>query len=703
MNMLGELRNLTPEQKLTASQIFDAIFEASESINDSDRENGDALEIAVRLLAAHQNSQTPEDSGHVIEFLAEECGLYQYIDRDNFSLLTQSVIEAHSVNLDKKLYLHSKQMQALLWLLEGDNVILSAPTSFGKSLLVDAFLSIRRPKIVVMILPTIALIDETRRRLIKALDETYHIVTSASTPFNKDKNTIFVLTQERFLAREDISEIDFLFVDEFYKLDPNRDDSRFETLNIALFGALKITKQSFMAGPHIKKIELGDRWTGKFRFMQTDYKTVTVNVIDRTKSENKLECFLTDLASVGNEASLVFTASPRSAHALLNNIVEAGIAYETKIGTKLGRWIAENYHPAWGLAGSTQRGIVVHHGRLPRALGQLFIHLFDKGEIKSLICTSTLIEGVNTSAANVFVFDKKINRTNFDFFSFANIRGRVGRMMQHYIGNAYLYHEPPAEIETNVDIPVLSDPGSATDYIVMNVDYSALSKQGQNRQLDLPGETGLDSQILKKHGGLGIDVLAQLNKEILAKAQSNLDSFVWSGMPDNLQRRFLAELVILVAKNRGEKFGRLTYKQVSWAWSQLRYYKHISEFLTWFTGRFGRDDEEDAIDRAFHFLQACEFNFPRIVKAIEALIKNKFPDLKIDYSPFIASLENWFRPNWIKQLDEIGLPLPLAERVSHLIDSKETIEDTVANIKRLLHTHPKHLDTVDKYIIRNLV
>jgi hypothetical protein len=41
---------------------------------------------------------------------------------------------------------------------------------------------------------------------------------------------------------------------------------------------------------------------------------------------------------------------------------------------------------------------------------QVFVHLFNENEIKVLICTSTLIEGVNTSAANVFIYDKKINR-----------------------------------------------------------------------------------------------------------------------------------------------------------------------------------------------------------------------------------------------------------------------------------------------------
>ena len=199
-----------------------------------------------------------------------------------------------------------------------------------------------------------------------------------------------------------------------------------------------------MAGPHIRDINLGARWRGNFRFLRTDYRTVTVNVVDRSAKEERLQAFLSDLRGVGNAASLVFTAAPATAQRLMEDILNDGISYETALGRDLGRWIAENYHPEWPVARGNEHGLAIHHGRLPRSLGQLFVRLFNEGEIKVLICTSTLIEGVNTSAANVFVYDKKINRTDFDFFSFANIRGRVGRMMRHFVGNAFLVTTHPS-------------------------------------------------------------------------------------------------------------------------------------------------------------------------------------------------------------------------------------------------------------------
>jgi hypothetical protein len=154
MNELDALRSIGADEALTSSQVFDAIFAAGSILNDNDREAESALEIAIRLLEARRNGQMPKDCVDAVEYLAEECGLYPYINIERFSYLTQTIIEAHAVQLDEKLYLHSKQMQILLWLLDGDSVVLSAPTSFGKSLLVDAFLASKRPHTVLVILPT---------------------------------------------------------------------------------------------------------------------------------------------------------------------------------------------------------------------------------------------------------------------------------------------------------------------------------------------------------------------------------------------------------------------------------------------------------------------------------------------------------------------------------------------------------------------
>ncbi len=703
MTILTQLRSLPESSKLTSDDVFDAVFEAGSMLNDGQRENSDSLEIAIRLLDAVKNSQVPDSSIEVIDHLVEECGLYPYLNTDNFNLITQTIISAHTIQLDGDIRLHAKQMQVLLWLLGGDNIVLSAPTSFGKTLLVDAFISLKRPKCIVMIMPTIALIDETRRRLSRTFGSEYKLLTAVSDEYDPAYPTIFILTQERFLSRNDKLNIDLLFIDEFYKLDPSRADSRFEQLNLAVYRALPNSKQSFFAGPHINDIRLGENWSGNFRFVKTDYRTVTVNVVDRTNNDDRLSNFLSDLKSVGDQSSLVFTKSPPSARVLLQKIIDEEVLYKSDIGPLLGDWIANNFHKEWAIAEGTQNGIAIHHGRLPRSLGQLFVQLFNQGDLKLLICTSTLIEGVNTSAANVFVYDKKISSTDFDFFSFANIRGRVGRMMRHYIGNVFLYFEPPEEIETNVDVPILSDPGSSTDYILANVEPDLLSEEGVERREQLPSRTGIEFYILQEFGSLGTETLVNLNSLIIESLAENPELLMWKGFPDKYQRKHLAELIVPVLLKSRHSLGLYTGAQVSWMWATLQKCKTLGAFLRFFGRTFVRADNDetvsDAVENAFKFLQACEYTFPTIIVAAEALVKSNTGPNDANYFPFVSALENWFRPEWMKQIDEVGIPIPLSERLLPYIDAPKDRHDAIEKIFNLDLSGKADFGDIDRYII----
>lgn len=698
MNALDRLRE-SSDTPLSADDIFEAVFLAGSTLNDGDRASDTALEVAVRLLEARRNQNLPAGCSEVIEYLAEECGLYPYVDPTAFSLPSRSLIEAHALPIADGVYLHAKQMQVLLWLLNGDNVILSAPTSFGKTMLLDAFLQMRYPRTVVVIMPTIALIDETRRRVERNFGEKYAVITNSTDSYVEDRATIFILTQERFLSRSDIKSIDFLFVDEFYKLDPDRDDSRFETLNIALYRALPIAKHHFMAGPHVRSIELGDRWSGNFRFVQTDYKTVTVNIVDRSQSGGRLETFLQDIESVGDESCLVFCATPGSAQSLLAEMITTHAGRPTDAGEELGQWIADSYHADWPIAAGAKLGIAVHHGRIPRSLGQLFVRMFDKGVVKTLICTSTLIEGVNTSAANVFIYDKKINRTDFDFFSFANIRGRVGRMMRHFVGRAFLYFEPPEEIETNVDVPVLSDPGDATDYILVNVDGELLDREGRERQREIVESSGLPQEILAEHASMGIELLREIAEEIGRNLVEAPETLIWTGYPTKEQSLRLAEFALKVAHQKRQATGIHTPKQVTWAWDQLRAIKTLPAFLRWFSRTFYKDDVPAGTSAAFEFLQACEFSLPRTGSAVEALIKNLDPRASVNYGFYLAEMENWFRPKWMKQLDEAGIPLPIGEKLRPVLQGCENGQQAMARLRALDISRGAMLTPMDKRII----
>ncbi|WP_369674476.1 hypothetical protein, partial [Enterococcus faecium] len=70
---------------------------------------------------------------------------------------------------------------------------MSAPTSMGKSAIVDALLASNNFNKIVIVVPTIALIDETRRRIQARFGSTYQIIHHGSQVKRKDK-VIYVFT-----------------------------------------------------------------------------------------------------------------------------------------------------------------------------------------------------------------------------------------------------------------------------------------------------------------------------------------------------------------------------------------------------------------------------------------------------------------------------------------------------------------------------
>ena len=133
--------------------------------------------------------------------------------------------------------LHPEQSSVLAKLLDGKNIAVSAPTSFGKSFIIDAFIAAKQPDNVVIIVPTIALMDETRRRLFKKFSEHYTIITAPDTRLGP-KN-ILIFPQERALGfLSALETINLLVVDEFYKARRKHDRDRAPPLIKAILNTI---------------------------------------------------------------------------------------------------------------------------------------------------------------------------------------------------------------------------------------------------------------------------------------------------------------------------------------------------------------------------------------------------------------------------------------------------------------------------------
>src|SRR6185436_13598969 len=129
-------------------------------------------------------------------------------------------------------------------------------------------------------------------------------------------------------------------------------------------------------------------------------------------------------------------------------------------------WVEENLHDEWSLVETLPFAIGFHHGNVPRHLAGAMVDGFNGEDIRYLFCTSTLIEGVNTRARHVVLYDQRKGRKAIDYFDYKNIVGRSGRMRVHYLGHVHEFHREPKEKELEVDIPLFEQDKAPLELLV---------------------------------------------------------------------------------------------------------------------------------------------------------------------------------------------------------------------------------------------
>lgn len=398
---------------------------------------------------------------------------------------------------------------------------------------------IRRAAIIV---PTLALLDETRRRILSKVSEDTTIIFHRTQIAPITGKVIFIGTQERLLDRSDIRQLDMLIVDEFYKADPSRSDGRFVALNAAISKLSRITRQFFLMGPFIDGIDVRGWRYADIDFIKTAYRTVSFDAVDVQSSQNDVAMLADFLADESNQPALVFVKSPQSAANLAAGLIQARLELATDWSERLSQWIAQNYTADWPLVASLHCGIGYHHGRMPRALASALVRGFNRGYFKVLLCTSTLIEGVNTAAKSVFIWDKKIDGSDVDFFTFSNIRGRAGRMGRHYVGKVFYFHPTPNEEQHDVQVPGLGA-GGEVDEILVHYDTQEITGAAQQRITRWQEATGLSIEELKRYGGLGFTRIAALKDTINSLSPAELRRLSWSQFPQYQELKATAEII----------------------------------------------------------------------------------------------------------------------------------------------------------------
>ncbi|WP_426348821.1 DEAD/DEAH box helicase [Alloiococcus sp. CFN-8] len=551
LNQIDYCEEISCDESFTMAKLCSRLLRNAES------------EIEGRKIIIHildNWDKVCEDTKEIWSDLIEAVGFYPYIKKEKGIELksTSSKIRTElykSPNLEGK-YFHEEQKNILDIIKKRKSLIVSAPTSFGKSILIEEIISSKQYNNIVIIQPTLALLDETRIKLRK-YQNYYKIIVRTTQKQSLDKGNIFLLTAERVMEYKNLPKIDYFILDEFYKISARRDDERSDVLNNAINLLINKHKSKFyLLGPNIDGISPGFADKYNADFYKTDYSLVDTKTIDYyteykdlygsrgRKKEFKEQKLFELLYELRNEQSIIYCSSPARARYLsvkFKNYLKDIHMKESSEEVSLIEWIEKNINKNWSLIECLKYRIGIHDGALQKHITSSIIKYFNSDKLKYLFCTSTIIEGVNTSSKNVIYFDQtKGKDVKIDYFDYSNIKGRAGRMMVHYIGNVYNFNpEPPIE-NVIIDIPFF-DQNQVSDEILINIDDEDIKDKNSKQYKELEGIPNDIKQLVRKNGVSikgQIEIMRILENDI--KNRYNLIS--WSGFPTYEQLKYVLGL-----------------------------------------------------------------------------------------------------------------------------------------------------------------
>ncbi|MBN2266886.1 MAG: DEAD/DEAH box helicase [Candidatus Babeliaceae bacterium] len=415
---------------------------------------------------------------------------HSYFDRLPFPLyqdwVKRSIKNTIALSDDKSL--EANRFQCSFWesVNTHDWISISAPTSAGKSFIIGRWLAeyLRNnpQSTVVYIVPTRALIQQVQRDIEGILKFAHVENTSVATlplksSLKSDKANIFIFTQERLhvlLAafNNDIS-VDLLVIDEAQKIG---DNYRGVLLQQAIEAVSCRNPQCriIFASPMTENpdIMLEDAPDGYSREAIVSEDTmVNQNLIwvsqvfgrpqiwsvELILEENLVEIGRIQLPSSPSPSSkrLPFVAfslgnpeggnviyvngaadAEKRAKQLYDLIGDDSESFKDKEINDLIELIQKTIHRNYSLGYVLRRGIAFHYGNMPLLVRTEIERLFRENKIKYLVCTSTLIEGVNMPCQSIFVrgpqkgHNKPMNPSDF-----WNLAGRAGRWGKEFQGN----------------------------------------------------------------------------------------------------------------------------------------------------------------------------------------------------------------------------------------------------------------------------
>lgn len=384
-------------------------------------------------------------------------------------------------------------MQQTVWraVVSGKSLALSAPTSAGKSFVFLAYIeSVKRSNPgnnIVYLVPSRALISQVSTDLrAGGIDRSYGVVSVPIKSSRGEVGTpIYVLTPERLqvlLQSEPDFKFDIAIVDEAHLIG---DGSRGVVLHAVLQELYdrNSNSQFLFSSPQVRDPSIFGTIVGNsdIDVVKTKDSPVAQNIIFlkgdsldtrkltvtlwRTGKEIELTEIYSSLPVYNSEdrliysswvlgagsQSLVYADGPATCENIaikLKNLatdesVSSSIPTLSEdtinVRKELSKFAKESVHQSYVLSETVEHGIGFHYGRIPTLLRSAIEEAFSNGYLDYIVCTSTLLQGVNMPARNVFMYNPhKGSDKPIEPVDFWNLAGRAGRLGKDFQGNVFL-------------------------------------------------------------------------------------------------------------------------------------------------------------------------------------------------------------------------------------------------------------------------
>jgi len=465
------------EQKFTKKEFIDLLrFADILSHSNNYQSQNKAYKIISLLIDKHADNEIFQTFANSIMIKLGNfpaLSLFNKIFNDEIKqsyeiLLEKSLKETYQQIPESKFIFTDTQYKIFEALKNHNHFSFSGPTSLGKSFIINAFIRYlitehRGTDNLVILVPSRALINQTVTKLKQDFkdESNYTILAHPTVPTmfrSAESRYIFVFTPERliaYLSNNNNPKLDYLFVDEAQKIISQK-DTRSPLYYHAILLAERKSIKLYFASPNIQNpeiflqlfekstderisikaapvaqnryfLDLIDNYCLMFSDNDIDY-TIPINLINNN--------FFFWLEKLGKEdKNIIYCNSKADTVTYALEFAKNKPIKNDKALTDVIELVKEYLHEKYYLIDCLEKGIAFHFGNLPQLIREKIEQLFENKVIDYLFSTSTLLEGVNLPAKNIFILVDKIGNTKFTDIDFWNLAGRAGRMTKEMSGN----------------------------------------------------------------------------------------------------------------------------------------------------------------------------------------------------------------------------------------------------------------------------